>query len=185
MANWCSTEITIRCKDEATAKSLDEKITQWAEAANPGHTVVALPDIVIASGVCDPEQVRCRGTLEYHSTFGNEVRLSTETAWLPMLRMWRMIADKYAGEDAEIEYEAVECGCEIFCTNNPDLEGKYYIDIFDKDVIWAAEKDDAKSFLQELLNISEEDFDKLVQSLGNEELGNCREWEIVPIFEWD
>lgn len=191
MPNWCSTEITITCKDMSEAKKLYELVEDWTSSDKMengfGHNW--LGNVVLGSGIGTVDEdvntdIRCRGyiTDKYYS--GNKVRISTETAWAPMLRMWVLIMAKYT-PGAQINYEAVESGMEIYSTNWQEMAGTYYVDIWDHDTSYCETEENAKRIMQLILKSDEENFEKLAYELEEEELGVCHPWEIVPVTEWD
>ena len=172
MPNWCYTNINICHNDKDKMKDLYDKIMEWTSKnySDNGFGVTWLGNIVGFSGIADPDKdvyPRCRGTLSSISFDNNQINLSTETAWAPMMQMWQMIVDKYL-PDADIWYTAEEPGNCIFESNDPDVIGKYYIDIWeppeefeDEESIYEAEEDDVIDFLQRVLKTEEKNIDAL------------------------
>lgn len=62
----------------------------------------------------------------------NTVFIDTETAWVPMLRMWVAFLDKFfPGKEIRLEYVSSEPGCDLYWTNRPDFAGKYHVEYLD------------------------------------------------------
>lgn len=175
MPNWCFTDITIYHKDEKKVKVLYDKIQEWTskDYCENGFGHNWLGNIVGNSGICDPlnkDAPRCRGTLEDVSVpilDNNHITMHTETAWSPHMKMWQMLIDKYL-PDAEIYYTAEETGCGLYWSNDPDVVGKYNVDIFEPPSGYKFEsKGDADEkyvieFLQDVFNTKETDINELL-----------------------
>lgn len=73
----------------------------------------------------------CRGDINYSELFGNELQLSIETAWAPTSMFDRIIEEFYP--NLSCVFTAVEPGCEIYVTTDPDMIDKYEIDMMWKD----------------------------------------------------
>lgn len=134
MPNWCSTTITIRTESPETAKNLMkllEKATSKNHMENGfGHGWLGNVVLGLDLGTVDTgtgSDLRCRGCITYLDACGDDLIIDTETAWTPMLRMWRVFLERYAGE-AEMIFTATEPGCAIFVSNDPDLVGTYEVD---------------------------------------------------------
>ncbi len=197
MANWCSTQITINHENENKLEELENKINEWM---NPKDTSDFgnswLGNIVINSGVGTVDEnantdCRCRGSVIDMYRSGNELYIYTETAWVPMLKMWTRLLDKYL-PDAELLYSADECGCEIYSTNDPNVVGRYVIDIFEDigsfESNWDATTEDVVEILQSLLKTEETDIGKLFEMLDESDFNNdmsIHQWEYASVDEWD
>ena len=172
MPNWCYTNIVINHKDKTKLEDLANKISEWShkDFCDNGFHDGWLGNIVGNSGIANPleaDSPRCRGTLTSIYFDNGQINMSTETAWAPMMKMWQMIIDKYL-PDADIWYTAEEPGNCIFESNDPDVIGKYYIDIWeppegfeDEESIYEAEEDDVIDFLQRVLKTKENNIDVL------------------------
>ena len=172
MPNWCYTNITIRHESEKEIQNLEELINRWTNKnyMENGFGHNWLGNIVLGSGVgtvdtCKETDLSCRGSItDYHRT-GNELVINTETAWSPMMKMWVKILEKYL-PDAELLYNADECGMGINDTNDPDLVDKYILDYYGDENIesdWEADEDTVRKTLQKLLDTTETDVEKLIQ----------------------
>ena len=176
MPNWCYTSIVINHNDNAKLEDLADKIAEWShkqfcDTGEFGFRDGWLGNIVGNSGVGDPTKddcPRCRGTLTSIYFENGQINMSTETAWAPMMQMWQMIVDKYL-PDADIWYTAEEPGNCIYESNDPDVIGKYYVDIWeppeefeDEESIYEAEEDDVIDFLQRVLKTEEKNIDVLL-----------------------
>lgn len=198
MPNWCSSRIVIRNENPEVISSLYKNLEAWQTNARKNSFGEGwLGNIVLNSGVGTVDSgagtdLRCRGDIEYMELLGAEITIDTETAWTPMLRMWQRIIDKYA-PDSELEYTAVECGSDIYCTNDPELVGKYHMDAWDEaesilgfDENWAADKAEVVRVLQKALNSESENFDELRKLLVSKDIPlTVNMWEYSPVDCWD
>lgn len=181
MPNWCFTDITIYHNDEEKVKSLKEKIDKWTskDFVENGFGHNWLGNIVGNSGIAKwvkqgdrydfEHNIRCRGSLDSISLDNHRLMLQTSTAWAPMMQMWVKVCEKYL-PDADILFVAEEPGNGIFETNDPDMIGSYYIDIWeppeefiDEEPMFEAEEGDVVDFLQRVLKTDETDIKKLLK----------------------
>lgn len=203
MPNWCSTNISINCKNKEEAKILYAKIEEWTsyDYCENGFGHDWLGNIVGNSGIDSRKDgkdfsVRCRGELTFLDLNEEQVIIATETAWSPMLQMWKKICDKYLTE-YEIIYTAEECGCELFFTNDPILLGKYIVDSLNDDFTneflngesydRETTKEYLRNVLQNCLVISEKDINTLLKMFHESDYEDVyiHPWEYVPISELD
>lgn len=171
MPNWCYTNITISHETETEIEKLGKLIDEWTskDYMENGFGHDWLGNVVLGSGVGTVDtdaktDLRCRGSITYREVNGNQITMSTETAWAPMLKMWLKIIDKYL-PGAELIYSAEEFGCGICTTNDPDLVGKYVIDYWgDKNIEsdWEAKEETAVELLQIILDTTETNIEKLI-----------------------
>lgn len=194
MPNWCSTEIEIYHNDTKALDALYHKIEEWTnkDYMENGFGHNWLGNIVLGSEIGTVDQgkksdIRCRGALVYCEVCDHCLKISTETAWSPMLEMWCKVIDKYL-PGGQLFYEAFEPGCGVCCTNNTDLIGKYFLDFCDASggVYDTFSKAELTSFLQKKCGTNIGDINKLC-SMCEE---NCdyigvHEWEYMPAEEWD
>ena len=136
MPNWCSTRVTLRCKDEAASHAVYDKLKSWNKSVMDTDFGDAwLGNILVNSGFCSGEKacyspsLRCRGFILWIKTDGQDVLIDTETAWAPMLQMWRIVCDRCFPEVTKILYTAEEPGMEVFITNDEDIVGNVILDI--------------------------------------------------------
>lgn len=197
MPNWCYTKITINHDDELRLKELENLIEKWTSHnyKENGFGLNWLGNIVGNSGIGtvdkNPEtDLRCRGSLIYMENMGDQLVIDTETAWSPMLKMWTKLLEKYL-PDAELIYEAEECGCGLHSTNNPCMKDCYIIDSWDIDDIetdWEASEETVIKTLQKLLNTDETDIDKLIDMFEESEHSDnmsIHKWDFDEIDIWD
>lgn len=196
MPNWCSTAITIKHDNREKLNELSEMIGQWTSKnyKDNGFGLSWLGNIVGNSGVGTVDEniktdLHCRGWMTNDEISDGQLVIQTETAWVPMLKMWQMILEKYL-PDAELIYEAEECGCELFCTNNKELCNRYVIDVCDSDKIesnWNATEDEVIEVLQELCNSTETSIEKLLDKFNKMENENIsiQKWEFSEPNEWE
>lgn len=192
MPNWCYTDISIIHNDENKVKALYEKIKEWTskDYAENGFGNYWLGNVVEGSGICHYDDVRCRGIIQYLA-FDGSIKLSTETAWVPMLKMWSMVCDKYL-PDADITFTAEEGGCCLFASNDPDMIGKYYIDVYnppeefkDEEPVYDATEDFTIEFLQKVMKTKETDIKKLIRMADDEYWFSVNEWQEADISDFD
>ena len=119
---------------------------------------------------------------------GNQLIINTSTAWSPMMQMWKLVLDKYL-PDAELIYEAEECGCEIYWTNDPAMKGNYIFDAFDCPDInsdWEMPESILIKELQGLLLTSQNNIKELLDEFYKSDLTDSisiHKWEFVGVDE--
>ena len=195
--------------DKEKLKAFYKKIDEWRKKPFKKndfdtYTLGWLGNIVGNSGLAEWKMrengtedfvpnIRCRGSLQNFEYHKENIYITTETAWGPMLEMWKLLCDKYL-PDADIYYTAEESGNGLYKTNNPDVIGKYYIDTWDtppeefKDVTseYEASLEYTTHLLQRILDTKESDIDKLIDMLNrsdNQEWISIHAWETVELDE--
>ena len=198
MPNWCSTSIVVRNQDadviENLAKEFDNAF-QCNKIAN-GFGDKWLGNILSYLGYSEDEvlngTIRCRGEIVWIESHGNELFIDTDTAWTPMLQVIVKMVEKYA-PDSDITYRAVEPGCGIFSTNELDLAGAVYIDVFEnlpKPLAWIEEENydhmDMKQFVKEVAESMGWSESEAEEKIDDElsELFSCNVWKYTEIDEW-
>lgn len=185
MANWCTTYITINYNDKGKLKAFYEMLDDWRQkpiAKNDfdGMSLGWLGNIVGNSGIAKYNEkesvfvpdIPCRGSLlslDYHD---EKIEITTETAWDPLLEMWNILCDKYL-PDAEILYIAKESDSGFYCSNDPDVIGKYDIWIWgdppegfeDEEFDDAVSEEKTIEFLQRVFDTDEKDIDVLLEQI--------------------
>ncbi len=197
MPNWCYTRITINHENETELKNLYKLIEEWTSKnyMENGFGHNWLGNIVLGSGVGTVDtgndtDLRCRGNIDYSDLNDNQLIIHTETAWNPMLKMWIKVLEKYL-PDAELLYEAEECGCGLYSTNDPYMKGCYYIDSWDIEDIESdmeASEETVREILQNLLDTMETDIDKLLRMFEESEHSenmSIHKWDFDEINIWD
>lgn len=185
MPNWCYTNITIYHNDKEKLKAFYKKVDEWRQKPFKKndfdlYTLGWLGNIVGNSGLAEWKMrengredfvpnINCRGSIQTFELQDNHICINTETAWGPMLEMWRLLCEKYL-PDAEIYFTAEESGNGLYETNDPDVIGTYYIDIWDppeefeeETSEYEADEDYVISFLQRVLKSEETDIDVLLE----------------------
>ena len=208
MPNWCYTNITICHNDKEKLKAFFDKVEEWRKKPYKTndfdtYTMGWLGNIVGNSGLAEWKvkdngredfvpSISCRGSLQTFELHDNCINLSTETAWSPMLEMWKLLCDKYL-PNAEIYYTADEGGNEIYQTNDPDMIGKYYIDIVDDvpeefdDIAeseYEATEEMVVKLLQRILHSDETNIKKLLDlhyKSDTDDWVHIHEWKTVEI----
>ena len=207
MPNWCYTNITIVHNDKDKLKAFFDKVEEWRKKPYKTndfdtYTLGWLGNIVGNSGLAVwtkkengredfVPSISCRGSLQSFELMDGQINLNTETAWGPMLEIWKLLCDKYL-PGAEIYYTAEESGNCLYQTNDPDVIGKYYIDIWeppeefeDEESMYDAEEDVTIDFLQRVLNTSEKDIGKLLSMADDidDPWFSINKWDSVEIYE--
>ena len=200
MPNWCITYITINHENEQKLKEFEEKLNSLMskDYIENSFGKTWLGNLVGNSGIgtIDENKVsdlKCRGEITYMENLGNQLVIYTETAWVPMLKLWQKLLEKYL-PDGELTYSAEECGCGIYCTNDPAMLDCYLVDIWE-DVGIEGEyycpgetEESVIEMLQKLLGSDEEEINVLLEKFENSEYTDkmlIRKWEYVDINEWD
>ena len=187
MANWCTTYITINYNDKDKLKAFYEMLDDWRQKPIEkndfeGMSLGWLGNIVGNSGIAKynkkegvfiPE-IPCRGSLQSLEYHDEKIEITTETAWDPMLKMWKILCDKYL-PDAELLYTAIESNSGSYCSNDPDVIGKYDIEIWgdppegfeDEEFDDAVSEEKTIEFLQRVLETNEEDIDVLLEQIDD------------------
>jgi len=208
MPNWCYTNITICHNDKDKLKAFFDKVEEWRQKPFKKndfdtYSLGWLGNIVGNSGLAEWKvrdngredfvpNISCRGSLQTFELHENNININTETAWGPMLEMWKLLCEKYL-PGADIYYTAEECGNGLFQTNDPDVVGKYYIDVWDtppdgfeeEESVYEAEEDDTIEFLQRVLKTDETDIKKLIDMADEieEPWFSVHEWETMEMDE--
>ena len=205
MPNWCYTNITICHNDKNKLKDFFDKVEEWIKKPYKTndfdtYSLGWLGNIVGNSGLAEWKvkengredfvpSISCRGSLQTFELHENSINIDTETAWGPMLEMWRLLCDKYL-PGADIYYTAEESGNGLYQTNDPNVDGTYYIDIWeppeefeDEESMYEAEESDAIEFLQRILHTQETDINKLIDMADSidDPWFSINKWDLVDI----
>lgn len=185
MPNWCETNIYITHNDSDKIKALYDRIVEWTskDCYDNGFGTNWLGNVAGNSGIAkwdekrngmlteDGEFVYCRGSIQYLNHNDNTIEISQEDAWSPILKVWSKVLGKYL-PDASLTFDAVETGSNIYATNNPNIEGNYYVDVWDvpaefSDIepIYVAEEDDVIELCQRILKTDETNINRLLEKI--------------------
>lgn len=134
MPNWCYTSYVLEGSDKDIKKIdnlLDNLMSRKKPAIENGFGTNWLGCLVNALGG-DWQKIPCRGTWSNKERIGNILRLTTDTAWIPLNEVFDFIHEKFPS--VIYFYAAEEPGCELYSTN--DVDGKYFperynIDLYD------------------------------------------------------
>ena len=155
MPNWCYSWVNIT-GDEKELNVLDKHFENARKhiGTKNGFGETWLGNIVEYLGM-DATKVSCRGSIVHYEHHPEEICLSTETAWAPLLTPIVMLCEKYA-PNAEITYTSEEPGCGLFVSNDPDYVDKFVLDIWDDEINdYTREpltKDEVKEWLEDILH---------------------------------
>lgn len=174
MPNWCSSTITFVGAD---AEKLYYDIQKWTSKENkdPDADSNWLGNILRGADI-DIEDYSCRGYITYIEPFEEDAfYIDTETAWSPMLKMWRDVIAK-KGYNIEILFTAIEPGWGIYTSNDDTIIGTYILDYhlpenLDSSVCHdygydytehEVEEEDLVEILQDVLKTKTEDVNELI-----------------------
>lgn len=164
MPNWCYTTYHFQGK-ENELKILHDKINEWTskQFIETAFGDSWLGNILYGAGLQDcinnPDPARylaCRGQIvDITDRDGNILRysrkdftVSTETAWVPMAKMWNAVIEKLGLKSVEFSFCAEESGCEIYWIYDPHNH-KYFIDEVYIDAYGTEELDDMDRYCSE------------------------------------
>lgn len=212
MPNWCFTQMIFHGEKEEL-NDLHSKIEEWTSKNydENGFGVNWLGNVLHGAGLghridSDTNHLRCRGDITYLGeleTFPDSeealFRLDVETAWCPMVLMWKAVIEEMKYKSVGFSYCAEEPGCEVYEVYDPsggDFTDKYYIDIFLEGDDEKDEKllklydyrdydndDELRHALQALLETEEEDLKTLIDLAQNYDFKN--EYSYLYIHEYN
>lgn len=207
MPNWCSTNIEFSGPEKDIKKLyefIDNKNGERDPNIETDFGARWLGYYLLRVGLSD-ERYNCRGTvadLSKISTTDNafEFKIWTETAWGPMIQMWLAIIKKLELNSIQVSYSAVEPGCEVYQTNDPEQAKLYVVDLYDEDevdkkIVDALGFDDFQDVTEEQLregllevfpgedNLSTEALIKKLDELTGDDGINICKWSYVPAEE--
>lgn len=204
MPNWCATTYVFAGNtDEITM--LSDKITEWTskEFIKTDFNSDWLGNVLYGAGLQDridtPEsELRCRGSIMeigdvYEMENGKSAfDISTETAWVPMAKMWEEVIKKLDLDSVRFAYEAEEPGCELYWIYDPDNLGVFdndevYVDLCIKDRFFSeyGSKDWAVEKVGEKIGVKLNDFNDLIAHCNsfNSQHDDGEEFVCVHEFE--
>lgn len=199
MANCCSTRINIIHEDDDKILELENVIKNCSphEKTSEFFQGFELYHIITKTGIGTVGEnkntdLRCRGDIVYMENFGSELVIETETAWVPFIKMWVKLLEKYL-PDAQLFYAAEEPGCNVWATNDPNYENRYVFDAYglddyDYESDWAMSEENLTAVLMELLKTDETDLEKLLELFEDSdyvEQISINKWEYANENEWD
>lgn len=189
MPNWCSTDLTFN-GEEKELKKLADFVEEYKKKKLPGVSFDWwLGNILIYSGVGTFDEVvkgdiDCRGCITYTELTEDQYIVQTETAWGPMVRLWK-VAIEALGLDLEIIYTAIEPGCEIYVTNDPVYYDAYIVDGSDLDNgdYWDVLEDEAKELLDDFVKRHPEAEVRGWYADDGDDYISIHKWEFVEVEE--
>ena len=207
MPNWCSTNIEFSGPEKDIKKLyefIDNKNSEQVPNIETDFGARWLRYYLLRVGLSD-ERYNCRGSvadLNEISTIGSvsKFQIRTETAWGPMLQMWLAIIQKLELDNIKITYIAVEPGCEVYQTNDPEQAKFYIVDLYDEDaadkkIVDALGFDDFQDVTEKQLreglleifpgedNLSTDALIKKLDKLTDDDGINICKWSYVPAEE--
>ena len=135
MPNWCNNSIRLVCKDISCAEKVYDTLCRWEDNKeyNDDSDFGSgwLGKFLIQAGLATRDSInscgiKCRGIIYDLNRVSNTVFIGTETAWGPMINMWKLISDKCFPEMVTaVTYVSEEPACGIYLTNDPDCRDHY------------------------------------------------------------
>lgn len=205
MPNWCSSNVRITFKERKDAERFERLFGEWTkDAMKNGFGEGWLGNIALNSGVGFWKDVDCvdaegnrlfvRGSAWINGTDDRSVDVGEDSAWSPAFRVWKLVLDKhFAGAVEDMTYWAEEPGCGLYATNDPDLAGRYEIDVFDDppehfpdaESTHEAGVDEFADFVRKACETDETDLDKLKELADGADWFSANEWTEEPFDNWD
>lgn len=154
MPNWCSTKYIFRGSSNEI-NYLHRKIVEWTSnsAVQSDFGNDWLGNILYGAGLGDKvenNELRCRGTLEELQDPEDDcLELWTETAWVPMAKMWYAVIEALKLKTVGFAFEAEECGCEIYWIYDPHGYGDFDYDQVYIDAYGSSDLDDISGYYTE------------------------------------
>ena len=132
MPNWCDTTYKAVGPKESVKKFYDLAMRSWKEGSekHPQADKGWLGSFV--DFLNGPESAYARGWMQDEPYLRDdfedyaECTIYCETAWGEP-NQWREFIESQI-EDLHILYVAIEPGCGVYCSNDDEYEGKYYVD---------------------------------------------------------
>lgn len=126
MPNWCSTTFKFYSDNTEQITDFYNRIIEFTSHESKTRNDFGkkwLGNIIEGFNLEKVENIRYRGWIDICDKTENSFSLYTETAWVPMTRMWNVIIEKYY-PDIRYVFEAEECGNQLFVTS--DADGEYF-----------------------------------------------------------
>lgn len=211
MPNWCYTNIIFH-GDKTEIEDFRSKVDGWTnKILRPSDFKESwLGNVLTGAGLgdrIDAEEngLRCRGSVGYvgEVEYGEDeayFNVETETAWVPMMKMWVEVIKTLGYKTIGFGYQSEEPGCELYVVHDPygDFPDKWVIDMFIEgedledekamrlyDDRYYTDDDSIRLELQKLLDVEEEDLETLIEKarhypFKNEDSYICiHQYEIV------
>lgn len=205
MPNWCTTMYYF-CGNESEIKYLRSKVDEWTsgEYIKTDFGEAWLGNILHGAGLASKidaknDGLSCRGYISYigevELTSTCCFCLNTETAWVPMTKMWQAVIDKLHLASVKFCYIAEECGCELYQIYDPNDLG--FFDIYDYAVDCYLpnefdgeiesdyyNRDDLKKRLQKAFNNNSDDLEELLALVDNYDFGSDDYYISIHAFDY-
>ncbi len=145
MPNWCLVDIKITFETESEASRFHRLVCEWTakDYIGNGFGTSWLGNIVGNSGLANWERAKggffrkngdliyCRGDIISLNNERQTVRITEESAWEPAVKLWLEVLELHKFKNYRLIYNAEEPGNEVLITNDDNLLGTYYIDVYD------------------------------------------------------
>jgi hypothetical protein len=175
MANLCSTDITLLSSDQAALKKIYDAIEQACSESSYGHAWIGrIGEILGVNRVVnggsyelDSDKAICSRSKVYQADLEDgQLRIYCEDDWSPYLTIYLRILQKFL-KDGKLLYTAIEEGCEVYCSNDPDVIGTYVINVYDDELeemedCWCISEEKVGKLIRKVMDTDETDIKKLV-----------------------
>ena len=159
MPNWCFTNLKIESDDKSVidkiGKAMEDALSKRYLPDEPSYFDNWLGNLLCYTGMSVKEvgdsEIRCRGSVDYLDTEGDEIVMDLSTAWCPQLGAVKKLIE-YLGiseDEYELIYTAEEPGVDLFCTNDPVIEGTYTLDDFESDTLYELSESEFRDAMTE------------------------------------
>lgn len=179
MPNWCYTTYHFQGK-ENEVKILYDKIYEWTskQFTETGFGNSWLGNILYGAGLQDcidspdpAHYLACRGqVIDIYD--GEGLNVCTETAWVPMAKMWNAVIEKLGLKSVEFSFRAEESGCDIYWIYDPHNH-KYFNDEVYIDAYGTAELEYIDGYF------SEEDAIECLNKFFHTDLDNLSDFQTL------
>lgn len=198
MPNWCSNYVTISGPDvEKFRQDINKwhELSEVEKEYDPNISTDWLGRLLYNSGLVKykintrkdqngkethdieldfvpGDEISCRAfcsELPIPDIDGDRFTLMYDSAWSPMINIWRRLAD-FKNYDVDITFTSEEPGCEIYVSNDDDVVGLYMVDAClpngEEYMEQLTEKETISAF-QNAFKTEENDFGKLTAMANN------------------
>lgn len=185
MANWCSTRIWFYSENHDTIEDFHDYVNECMSDETKTYKKTYLGNILSGVGVEDRGQiVPSNGDILHISeieTFDGcrYFYVDTETAWLPMIRIWdEVLRALDIRDEIDISYQAEEAGNDLFAYHDDFgfVTDMVYIDSYTEEVQgYYSSVDEAYEAVKRFFEIpsaTQEYVDEIVEQFNEEQEGN-------------
>ena len=150
MANTCANYIRMICKNEKAAQAIAQDMNKVLDANNRDKNewdLVVLEEFYKLKPADYMYTPYMRSWIEAIYDKGREVIIESDSAWSPAVGIFREIGYKLNCVE-NVYYTSEELGCDVCVSNDPEMIGKYVIDL-DCNIEYGVELQTAKEWVVE------------------------------------